>query len=379
MENRTRRSLAPLFSGEEKSFPFWKVRMEQHLKQDDLLHTLVNTVEEETFFQPVANATAADETARKKQLQNRIKQENFALNEFWNALNDETMSHVINCKSVKEVMEKLQQIYQPKGEIAMVGLRSKLYLLSNRRFQSLKDLFAAHHDIVRQLETMGEAVEHMEQIHTLLVAIPEQFKHLLSALSVVRKQELQLMTLEQIKRIFLDADEAMPKQVALPRQTAFIGQKTRKNHTQPQHSASHSNRKQMVCFECGKTGHKRRNCFQLKRKIRQEQQNSTEDLAAAVSNVALLAQLNAPEIVAPPVQEDCSLPSPPEGDGVDAELVEVDRQNGFKVRIPLERINMVRVNKIIEDDIKVREMALHEMPVTLPMYEMRYFSHWGTW
>lgn len=153
-----------------------------------MLHTLDRMVAEEDFAEPAAGATTGAEQERKKKLELRIRQEDAALNESWTALNDETMSHVFQYRSVKEVMAKLQEVYQPQGAVAMIGLRSKLYLLSNQRFQTLKDLFAAHHDIVRQLESMGEAVDHMEQIRTLLVAIPEQFKHLLGALSVIRKQ-----------------------------------------------------------------------------------------------------------------------------------------------------------------------------------------------
>lgn len=282
MENRTRRSLAPLFNGEERSFPFWKVRMEQHLKQEGLLHTLVNTVADESYAQPTPGATTQQENDRQTKLAKRNKEEDAAINELWMALNDESMSHVMQLQSAKEIMEKLQEVYQPQGAVAMISLRSKLYLLSNKRFQSLKDLFAAHHELVRQLESMGEAVDHMEQIRTLLVAIPEQFKHLLGALSVIRKQELQTMSLEQIKRIFLDADETIGKDAGVS-QAAFIGhnRETKKKNQGGKPFRSEHPKKNMVCFECGKVGHKRRNCFQLKKKVNQGRVSSEENLAAA--------------------------------------------------------------------------------------------------
>lgn len=101
------------------------------------------------------------------------------------------------------------------------------------------------------------------------------------------------MSLEQIKRIFLDADEAAPRDVGLPSQTAFLGQNTWQRNN-PQNKKKQT----MVCFECGKTGHKRRNCFLLKKKMRQEKKKSSvDDLVNAVSNVALMAQVNLPPIV----------------------------------------------------------------------------------
>lgn len=359
--------------------------MEQHLKQEGLLHTLVNTVADESYAQPTPGATTQQENDRQTKLAKRNKEEDAAINELWMALNDESMSHVMQLQSAKAIMEKLQEVYQPQGAVAMISLRSKLYLLSNKRFQSLKDLFAAHHELVRQLESMGEAVDHMEQIRTLLVAIPEQFKHLLGALSVIRKQELQTMSLEQIKRIFLDADETIGKDAGVS-QAAFIGhnRETKKKNQGGKPFRSEHPKKNMVCFECGKVGHKRRNCFQLKKKVNQGRVSSEENLAAAVSNVALMSQV---VVSAMDTEEPIAKTESPKAI---VRAMEVDRKNGFKVKIPLERINMMRVKQIQDEndtrDRRVRELPLHELPVTLPMYvdsgasahmlrEMRYFNN----
>lgn len=188
MENRVRRVVVPLFKGDEKSFPFWKKRMEQHLKQEGLLHTLERTPIEEDYSQPGENETAEQEAAREEKMATRLKEDDTAVNEFWLALNDDAMGQVFQCKYAKDIMLRLVDLYQSRGAVAMLELRTRLYTLRTERFASLKHLFTAHQELVQQLESIGEVIPHVEVINTLLVAIPECYKHVLGALSVIRRK-----------------------------------------------------------------------------------------------------------------------------------------------------------------------------------------------
>lgn len=208
MENRLQRVCVPLFKGDEKSFPFWKRRMEQYLKQDGLLYTLEKTPDEEDYAAPTEGADAAAENARKEKLQKRLKDDDAAVNQFWFALDDIAMGHVLDCRYAKHIMDTLIRIYQPRGAVAMIGLRAKLYSLKDGRYASLKELFAQHSDVLRQLETMNEVITKAEKLNTLLVAIPESYRHVIGALSVLRKDDLEAMSIEAVQRLFLDAEEA---------------------------------------------------------------------------------------------------------------------------------------------------------------------------
>ena len=259
----------PIFKGDEKSFPFWKRRMEQHLKQEDLLHTVLRTPEEEDFAHPLLNDDAEAEDERQRKYAHRLKEEDRAVNELCLALEDDAMAHVFDCVYAKQIMAKLREIYQPSDTVAMLGLRKQLYNLGNKQYKSLKDLFDAHDEICRQLEGTGEVMQKADKINTLLVAIPERFKHVISALSVVRKEELEAMSMEQIKSLFFN-EERTKGTVQAP--VAMIGQK-----------------KTIKCFECGKIGHKQRNCFVLKKKQKSESQKNQQEKSSTV-NVAMLAR-----------------------------------------------------------------------------------------
>lgn len=116
------------------------------------------------------------------------------------ALDDDALIHVMECTYAKE-------IYLPKEPVAMLGLQSRLYLLKNENFISLQQLFSSHEEIIIQLSNMGEHISQVEQLNTLLVVIPEKLNYLLGALSVLRKDDLMRMSLQLVKRIFLDEDQ----------------------------------------------------------------------------------------------------------------------------------------------------------------------------
>lgn len=87
------------------------------------------------------------------------------------------------------------------------------------------------------------------------------------------------MSLEQVKRLFLDVDEAKRK---------TIGKSGQDNVAHVAATPARPRKKKTVqCFECGKTGHKRRHCYQLKEK----QNPGRREPPTAVANVALMASM----------------------------------------------------------------------------------------
>lgn len=325
---RIRRFVAPSFNGEEKSYPFWRRRMEHYLMQEELFYTLDRTPEEEDYAIPLEDARA--ETERKAKFAKRIKDERSTISEFYLALGDDAMGHILDCTTAKEILCKLDEVYLPQGSVAMLGLRSKLYLLKNENLSSLHLLFAAHEDILRQLNNMGEQISHEEQINTLLTAIPDQFKHLLSALSVLRKDELNKMSLHQIKRIFLDSDSQDSNTAMENKAVALVGGPGKlngKKKQKPRYS------KTIVCFGCGKVGHKRQNCLESKRK---EKKSNIAMMAFKDSNRDPRIQKRITEKI-DELKQDPKCPA----------SISIPRQNGsFVVKIPLERIELCSIGKI---------------------------------
>lgn len=286
--DKVRRVMVPVFRGDEKSFPFWLKRMEHHLLQEELFYTLEKLPSDEVYATPEADAAA--EAQRKIKMQKRLKDDGAAINELFMAIGDEAMAHVFECKFAKEIIDRLKCIYQPKGTVAMLGLRSRLYTLKDGSYASLMELFQAHDELIRQLEGMGEIVSDTDKLNTLLVAIPSGYRHVVTALSVLRKDDLNAMALEAVKRMFLDAEverdnAAGPNHGRVP--VALVGNRQRMDPREKP-------KRQVTCFECGNVGHEKKSCFVLRRKKAREQRPDpnqsarTRDISA--QRVALVAR-----------------------------------------------------------------------------------------
>ncbi|XP_062717174.1 uncharacterized protein LOC134292216 [Aedes albopictus] len=256
MDNRLRSTILPTFNGDDKRYPFWKKRIENYFRLDDLLYAFERTPLEEENASPGINASQQAENHRKAKMAKRLKDDFQVVNDLMLCLNDEPMGHVLNCEYAKDVIDTLDEVYLPKGVNAMLGLRSQLYLLKNRKFNTLKELFSTHEDLVRQLNLMGEQVSRQEQINTLLAAIPEKFSHILGALAVMRKDDVMNMTLLQVQRIFIDADISVSESV----DQQPVAYKMTNGWWKEANSKQQQHRKMLRCHECGKLGHIRRFC-----------------------------------------------------------------------------------------------------------------------
>lgn len=284
MENKLRRAILPTFKGDEKGYPFWRRRIENYFKQDNLLYVFQNTPLDEVYAFSVPGAKPDEEDHRKAQFAKRVKDDMQVVNDLMMCLDDEPMGHILDCEYAKEIIDKLDEIYLPKGPNAMLGIRSKLFLLKNRRFKSLHDLFSAHEDLVRQLNVMGEIISHAEQISTLLAAIPDKYNHILGALSVMRKDELMQMSLLQVKRIFLDADVGKPEASDNPPVAFKMGNNRWKKIKQKRKE----HLKATKCYECGKLGHVRKYCVVYRHRLSSDPRYNSERERRVFRDVALL-------------------------------------------------------------------------------------------
>lgn len=279
--DKVRRVVVPVFRGDEKSFPFWLKRMEHHLIQEELFYTLEKVPADEDYATPLAEAAA--EAAREVKMKKRLKDDGATMNELFMALGDEAMAHVFECKFAKDIIERLKSIYQPKGTVAMLGLRSRLYTLKDVGYASLTDLFQGHDELIRQLEGMGEVISHTDKLNTLLVAIPKEFGQVVTALSVLRKEDLGAMSLEAVKRIFLDAEAE--------RKPANRASNSNNSQSQVALVGDRPVKKTVICYECGAPGHKRKSCFLLRRmKGRMKRQANRKQGEESEQRIALVAR-----------------------------------------------------------------------------------------
>lgn len=56
-----------------------------------------------------------------------------------------------------------------------MSMRQRLFMLKNRKFESLERLFDEYDLIIRELDRMIANLTSSEKIHALLIALPDKF------------------------------------------------------------------------------------------------------------------------------------------------------------------------------------------------------------
>lgn len=202
------RSERHIFNGIETNFPAWKWRMEHQLRRMGVIHTLLRTPPEEEYAIPVENEEEEEE--RKKKYKQRMDEDEIAIDEIVMCVDNNVLNKLVGLSYAKEAMDTLTKAYQKTGTGSIINMRQRLFMLRSKKFESLEKLFDEYDLIVRELDRMGAEVSVSEKVHSLIIAMPDRFKHVKGALTVLSNEELCRKSISEIKRMFVDADVALP-------------------------------------------------------------------------------------------------------------------------------------------------------------------------
>ncbi|EDS39797.1 conserved hypothetical protein [Culex quinquefasciatus] len=228
--------LIPTFHGAVKSdYPCWKVRVLHYLKREGLSHCLEKIPTKESY-------------AEVAQYEMRLKDDDEVVTIIWHSIDNDAMKHVLGLAFAKQIMDKLDHVYERQGQLTLFAYRRQLYRLNLTSFGSLTELFTAHETLIREMERAGEQVTDDEKRSTLMAAIPDQFEYTMDALAVMRKDDIRKMTLDEFKGIFLDAEmkRKLTDEEVGPSQAFAAGRE----------------KEERTCYRCGMVGHTAWNCWQ---------------------------------------------------------------------------------------------------------------------
>lgn len=140
---------------------------------------------------------------------------------------------------------------------------------------------------------------HEEEINSLLVAITDEYKRLFGAPSILRREELNELSMEQVKRIFLDAhcrsNSSASHSNGLASAVAFFNQQQQHQRKRDKKQVIDM-RKVIYLPECGCHGLNRRSCFMLKNRLRNETQEEKAQVAEVDSDGAVKVPESVPNV-----------------------------------------------------------------------------------
>lgn len=205
-----------------ESYPLWKFQINIMLKSSDL----ISIVDGSEKLEDVTDKKKKDEWARRDAKAQKM---------IISSISKEPMLHLMNCKTSKDMYDKLAGIYERDSEQQKYGLLQEFFNLRYVADSDISTHISKIENLAHRLKTLDQEVDEKMIITKILVTLPENFKYFVTAWESMPTSE---KTLTNLTARLLSEETRNENAVGEDKNLAF----------------------QVVCFNCKTAGHKAKNC-----------------------------------------------------------------------------------------------------------------------
>ena len=255
-----------IFPLNETNFSTWKTQIRMLLMRDNLLGIVEGT--------EIAPSQTGENTA---QFNKFLERRNRALAQIVLHISPNLLYIIGDPTDPVIVWKKLQDVFQRKTWANNLRLRKRLYSMKLMPGDDLQAHLKIFIELFDDLAVIGDAIEEEDRVINLLASLPESYGTLVTALEASDK----VPTWEAVTERLLH-EESKHKGNAVA--DASVEEKVL-------FTRNKSHRKPPKCFECGKIGHVRKNCYALMDKNKPRNSMSVANMADKSKNVNLLVSV----------------------------------------------------------------------------------------
>ena len=236
------------------NFPFWKFQVSLVLKQHDLMDVVLGKQVQPQQADPVTDANT-------KAIASWNKRDNSASCCIVATIEETFQRSLINCKSSKEMWDRLAAQYEQAVSENKYFLQQRFYNYSFQQGHDVMSHITEIETLASQLSDLGEIQSENQIITKVLCTLPPSFRSVVSAWENVEeaKRKLPLLTTRLLKEESLNK---MHESEESAEDKAFFSR--RSNQVRPKDAQSSKKIDKRICYFCdpnGKTGHVEECCW----------------------------------------------------------------------------------------------------------------------
>jgi len=157
-------------------FQQWMYKLKLLLKEEQLYDVVFKSIPQPAA-EPWVLAAWMDKDLKARRLINRT-------------LANNQITRIQTAKSAKEVIERLQENYEPKGLAASFYHKKQIYMPKMEEGNSMQDHLNTVFDVVQCLATTGEIISERQVMLVILISLPSSYKIYSDILQNTRTQPI---------------------------------------------------------------------------------------------------------------------------------------------------------------------------------------------
>lgn len=163
-------------------------------------------------------------------------------------MTENVMLHIISCSTSAEIWKKLRSVYEQKSETSVHIVQQRLFQYKYENGIEMSLFLSKIQEMQHQLKQMGEEISDKLIITKILMALPDEYKHFISAWESAPDSKQTIDNL--VARLLVEEQRVKEK-----------GEASQAS----QHNSSSSafvvkDKRTVKCFKCNKLGHFQSEC-----------------------------------------------------------------------------------------------------------------------
>lgn len=159
-------------------------------------------------------------------------------------MTENVMLHIISCTTSAEMWRKLHSVYEQKTETSIHIIQQRFFQFKFETGTEMSMFLSKIQELQNQLKQMGEEISDKFVITKVLMSLPDEYKHFISAWESAPDDKQTMDNL--VARLLIEEERV----------------KEKGEHSTPSGSSAFvvKDKKNIKCFKCNKNGHFQSEC-----------------------------------------------------------------------------------------------------------------------